>query len=191
MTSSSLPPHPGLEERLAALRRRAIHSSRNPDVRDVVRLRAHDACEYCLLATIGRFNIEHIIPPGLWLDYIAGRLPGLAPHPERHGPHHIDNYAWSCPFCNEAKGERVSHGTGQAAVRFFDPRHDRWSDHFVFPEASGYLFILGATEVGRVTVSAHGLDFNAGGVEGPLGTRHVAILHGDYPPQWARTAYGL
>lgn len=55
------PPH--IDERVAALLRRAVHSPRNPDVRDVVRLRADDACEYCLLPTIGRFNVEHIIPP--------------------------------------------------------------------------------------------------------------------------------
>lgn len=52
-----------LVERLSILYRRAVHSPRNPDVRDVVRLRAGDACEYCLLPTIGHFNIEHIIPP--------------------------------------------------------------------------------------------------------------------------------
>ncbi len=183
------PPH--IDERVAALLRRAVHSPRNPDVRDVVRLRAGDACEYCLLPTIGRFNVEHIIPPLLWEDYRAGRLSGVPARPERRGPNHIDNYGWSCSFCNEAKRKRVSHGTGRNAIRFFDPRYDRWSDHFVFPAASGSLFIIGLTEVGRVTVSAQGLHLNAGGAEGPLGSRHVAILHGDYPPAWARAAYGV
>ena len=184
-------PHPDLAARLARLRRRAVHSPRNPDVRDVVRLRASDACEYCLLPTIGRFHLEHIIPPRLWTDYAAGRLPGVPPRPDRHGPNHSDNYAWSCPFCNEAKSERVAHGTGRRATRFFDPRYDRWPDHFVFPSASGYLFIVGVTEVGRATAGLHGLHFNAGGLEGPLGTRHITILRGDYPPSWARAAYGL
>jgi len=32
---------------------------------------------------------------------------------------------------------------------------------------------------------------NEGGIEGPLGTRHVRIMHGDYPPAWARRSYGL
>ena len=44
--------------------------------------------------------------------------------------------------------------TPAGAIRFFDPRHDHWPDHFIFPAASGYLFIVGLTEVGRVTVSA-------------------------------------
>jgi len=184
-------PHPGVEERLAALRRRAIHSPRNPDVREAVRLRANDACEYCLLPTTGKFNIEHIIPPDLWDDYINGRLSGVSPVAVRGGPNHIDTYAWSCPFCNEAKGKRVAHGSGRRATRFFDPRHDRWPDHFIFPGSSGYIFIVGATEVGRVTAGPAGLDFNAGGPEGPLGLRHKTILRGEYPPVWARITYGL
>jgi len=185
-----LPP-PNLAERLSVLNQRAAHSPRNPAVRDVVRLRAGDACEYCLLPTIGRFNIEHIVPPHLWKDYQAGRLPGVLPHSERRGPNRIDNYGWSCTFCNEVKGKRVSHGKGHGSTRFFDPRHDHWPDHFVFPAASGYLFIIGLSEIGRVTSGPNGLHFNAGGAEGPLGTRHIAILRGDYPPPWARAAYRL
>jgi len=79
-------PHPGITERLTALRQRAIHSPRNPDVREAVLLRANDACEYCLLPTVGKFNIEHIIPPDLWDDYIGGRLPAVAPVSGRSGP---------------------------------------------------------------------------------------------------------
>jgi hypothetical protein len=110
---------------------------------------------------------------------------------DRGGPNHIDNYAWSCPFCNEAKGEQVSHGVRKSAIRFFDPRHDRWQEHFVFLPGSGYLFIVGATAIGRITAGPTGLHFNAGGLDGPLGTRHIAILRGEYPPQWARVFYGL
>ncbi len=183
--------HPGIGERLTALRERGIHSPRNPDVREAVRLRANDACEYCLLPTAGKFNIEHIIPPARWNDYSSGRLPGVTTVSDRRGPNHIDNYAWSCPFCNGAKGKRVSHGAGRRATRFFDPRYDRWSDHFTFPSSSGYIFIVGATEVGRVTAGLMGLDFNAGGPEGPLGLRHKMILLGEYPPTWTRRAYGL
>jgi hypothetical protein len=184
-------PHPGLAERLEALRRRAVHSPRNPDVREVVRLRAGDACEYCLLPTIGRFHIEHIIPPGLWEKYQEGRLAGVPLRLGRGGPNHVDNYAWSCPFCNEAKAERVSYSIRRANTRFFDPRYDQWQDHFVFLPGSGYLFIVGATEVGRVTAGASGLRFNVGGLDGPLSARHVAILRGEYPPRWARVFYSL
>jgi len=87
---------PGLERRIEILLRRPTHSPHNHEVRAVVRLRAHDACEYCLLPTINTFHIEHIIPPALWEDYARGRLPGVPPRLGRHGPDHIDNYAWSC-----------------------------------------------------------------------------------------------
>src|SRR5437660_1449895 len=56
MTPSLL--HPGLGQRLAALRRRAVHDPHNLDVHEVVRLRANDACEYCLLPTISKFEVE-------------------------------------------------------------------------------------------------------------------------------------
>src|SRR5579884_3178012 len=91
---------PGLERRIAALQQRPVHNPENREVRAVVRLRARDACEYCLLPTVSLFHVEHIIPPGLWADYVAGRLAGVPPQPDRGGPDHIDNYAWSCPFCN-------------------------------------------------------------------------------------------
>lgn len=184
-TSPSL--HPGLKQRVAALRRRSVHDPHNPDVREVVRLRANDACEYCLLATISKFEVEHIIPPDFWDAYVADRLPGVRRRKRRQGPNHLDNFAWSCPFCNRAKGGRVAHGR----TRFFDPRHDHWPRHFMFPPASGYIVIAGATPVGHATVGPNGLNFNAGGLEGPMVTRHLAIQGGVYPPTWTHTAYRI
>ncbi len=189
MSSIFLPPY--LEERIATLRRRAIHNPRNPDVREVVRLRANDACEYCLLPTVSQFHIEHIVPSHLWGAYVAGQAAGLPPRPGRSGPNHIDNYAWSCPFCNGAKSKRVAHGAGRTAIRFFDPRYDHWPDHFIFMAASKHLIIVGKSEIGRVTSGPGGLHFNAGGVESPLGTRHNQIMDGNYPPAWARAAYDI
>lgn len=189
--SASPPQHPGLDQRIAQLRRRAVHDSQNMDVREVIRLRANDACEYCLLPTTGKFEIEHIIPPRLWDDYVAGRIPSARVRRRQRGPHHIDNYAWSCPFCNRAKSGRASHNVGRDVIQFFDPRYDSWPAHFVFPMATEHIAILGVTLVGRATAGPEGLDFNAGGAEGPLVTRHVAIRRGDYPPSWARAAYGV
>jgi len=126
-------------------------------------------------------------PRNLWNDYIAGRLPAVRPRRRRHGPDHLDNFAWSCPFCNRAKGGRVAQGR----TRFFDPRHDRWPRHFMFPPATGYIVIAGATPVGHASAGPSGLDFNAGGLEGSLVTRHLAIQAGAYPPPWARSAYSL
>jgi hypothetical protein len=101
----------------------------------------------------------------------------------RRGPDHIDNFAWSCPFCNAAKGQQVSGQVGRRTFRLFDPRRDRWTKHFVF--VHNYLFIVGLPGIGYVT--EHALGFNAERLGGPLGTRHDAVLVGRYPPPWART----
>jgi len=110
-----------------------------------------------------------------------------APRADRQGPHHIDNYAWSCSFCNGRKKDRVTLGRG--GVRFFDPRFDYWPDHFAFLAGSEYLLIDGISPEGKATEI--GLGFNEGGAEGPLGTRHVVIVRRGYPPAWARIAYGI
>lgn len=179
----------GFEQRVAILLQRHIHGQRNEDVRAVVRLRAGDACEYCLMPTNSRFHVDHIIPPSLWPAYTENRLPGVPLRTGRQGPNHIDNYAWACPFCNEAKGEKVTGVVGDTRTRFFDPRHDHWPDHFVFLAGNNYLYVVGASLEGRATET--GLNFNVGGTEGPLGPRHVAIGERRYPPRWARIAYGL
>ena len=145
-------------------------------------MRARDACEYCLLPTSGQFHVDHVIPPTVWQDYVAGSLPSVRPTPARRGPHHLDNFAWCCPFCNTAKGHQVSRRSGRRLYRLFDPRHDRWPEHFAF--VHGYLFIVGLAGIGRATEEA--LRFNDPRLDGPLGTRHDAILVGRYPPAWAR-----
>jgi len=185
------PQHPGLRRRIAALRQHASHSAHDNGVREVVRLRSNDACEYCLLPTTSKFEIEHIIPRNRWTTYQTNQLPGVRPRLDRHGPDHIDNYAWACPFCNRAKADRVSHRIERKPIRFFDPRHDSWPAHFVFAPASAYVVILGATSVGSVTAGPRGLGFNRGGPEGPMVTRHVEVLNGSYPPMWARAAYDI
>ncbi len=91
----------------------------------------------------------------------------------------------SCAMCNGRKGEQVALG----AVRFFDPRHDYWPDHFTFLANSKYLYIEGVSLEGRATEL--GLGYNEGGIEGPLGTRHNQIMDGNYPPVWARTLYNI
>jgi hypothetical protein len=147
-----------------------------------VRLRARDACEYCLLPTSGQFQIDHIIPPALWHDYLAGRLRPIQTASERTGPDHVGNFAWCCPFCNTAKGQQVTHRVGRRTARLFYPRRDRWSEHFVF--VHNYLFIVGLPGIGQATEQA--LRLNDPRLGGPLGTRHDAVLVGRYPPPWAR-----
>lgn len=146
---------------LAALPRHDSHDAR---VRLAVAGRARGVCEYCLLPTGGQFQIDHIIPPA------------------RGGRDHLDNFAWCCPFCNRAKGQHVTFRVGRRASRLFDPRRDRWEEHFVF--AHHHLFIVGVTAIGEATERA--LGFNDNRLDGPLGARHDAVMVDRYPPPWAR-----
>ena len=50
-----------------------------------MRLRANDACEYCLHPTVGQFHIDHIIPADVWVGYTANKIPGLSPIEGRRG----------------------------------------------------------------------------------------------------------
>jgi hypothetical protein len=172
---------PGLRTLLAQVEAQERNDPQDPLVRQVARLRARDACEYCLHPTTGQFEIDHIIPAGLWPNYSAGRLHAtIQPIPARRGPDHLDNFAWSCPFCNLGKHQHVTHRVGDETVRLFDPRRDTWSEHFTF--LNNYLFIVGITPVGAATQRA--LGFNAGEIGGPLGTRHDSIMANCYPPPW-------
>jgi hypothetical protein len=70
---------------------------------------------------------------------------------EKHGgPTTADNLAYACTFCNEAKGSdlgSIDPATNEL-VRFFNPRIDRWEDHFRY---QGHR-IEPLTAIGRVTV---------------------------------------
>jgi hypothetical protein len=100
-------------------------------------------CGYCLSPqhlVMARLEIEHIIPIS------------------RGGPSTEDNLWLCCPLCNKAKGDRVTGtdpNTGED-VPLFDPRAQRWHDHFAW-SADG-LRISGKTPTGRATVALLHLD---------------------------------
>jgi hypothetical protein len=169
-----------LERFLQRLESQAHNDPHDEKVRLAVRLRAREACEYCLMPSTGQFHIDHIIPVSGWDEYTAGDLKELGREPSRRGPHHLANFAWACPFCNGAKREQVGYRIRGKVHSLFDPRHDRWEDHFGFLHS--YLFIVGLTDIGEATEKA--LRFNAGDIHGPLGPRHVTIWSGNYPPPW-------
>jgi hypothetical protein len=175
-------PRPNTQALLTLLAGRSRHDAGDDFVRLAVRLRAGDACEYCLLPTVGQFHVDHVIPPARWPDYVSGRLRALSPRPGRQGPQHIDNFAWCCPFCNGAKQQQVTRRIARRTHRLFDPRCDHWPEHFAY--FHNHLIIVGVTGIGRATTEA--LGFNTGGPQGPLGSRHDAILASRYPPPWAR-----
>ncbi len=111
------------------------------ELRRLVVARAQGLCEYCLIAEEDTFfgcEVDHIIS-------------------EKHGgPTEADNLAYACAVCNQAKGSDIGslHWESGAFVRFFDPRKDRWAEHF---SLSGCR-IEGLTPIGSVT--ARILDFN-------------------------------
>lgn len=70
----------------------------------------------------------------------------------RQGSNDEANLALACRSCNLRKGNRISgmSSGSKAEVRFFNPREDRWGEHFQFNVESGE--VVGETSVGEVTV---------------------------------------
>ncbi len=105
-------------------------------LRNFVRQRAGNRCEYCRLhqrhTPLFTFHIEHI-------------------RAKQHGgTDNSFNLALACTRCNRAKGPNLSSVdpvTGQM-VRLFNPREDIWEAHFAFQGA----IIVGRTPEGRATV---------------------------------------
>jgi hypothetical protein len=85
------------------------------------------------------FHIEHIVPQS------AG------------GSDAADNLAPSCPSCNLGKSNRVVVPDPETAqdVPLFDPRTNRWTDHFAWDED---WRIVGLTPIGRATIAALNLN---------------------------------
>jgi hypothetical protein len=113
-------------------------------LRRLVASRANGACEYCFIREEDTFfgcEVDHIIS-------------------EKHGGVTEEgNLAYSCLACNRSKGSDISSlipGTTDL-VRFFNPRIDRWSDHFRLDTADG-IAIVPLTPIGEAT--ARILGFN-------------------------------
>ncbi len=110
---------PHLQALLLQLENQRRHSPHSSLVRRAVRLRARNACEYCLRQTINPFHIDHIVPVDLWQPYIAGQIVGASPTAGRRGPDHLDNFAWSCPLCNGSKLQRMTARVNNQTQRIF------------------------------------------------------------------------
>jgi hypothetical protein len=106
------------------------------DLRRLVRARAGDCCEYCLVPEWMTFAAH-------WIDHIVA---------EKHGGRtQADNLANCCVLCNQRKGSDLSSidpETGELA-ELFHPRRHCWTDHFRLL-ADGRVEPL--TPAGRVTV---------------------------------------
>ena len=86
-------------------------------LRQEVGSRAGGRCEYCL-------SPEWLLLAGCEVDHVISRKHGGKTEPA--------NLALSCARCNRAKGSDISSvdpATSRLS-RLFNPRIDRWSDHF-------------------------------------------------------------
>jgi 5-methylcytosine-specific restriction endonuclease McrA len=110
-----------------------------PRLKAAVTRRAGGLCEYCRSRSShspGPFVADHIIPK------------------VRGGETTLSNLALACSGCNGRKHAKVKAPdplTGKS-VRLFNPRRQRWSDHFAWSEND--TLIIGLTATGRATVEA-------------------------------------
>ena len=104
-------------------------------LRDHVRRRAGNRCEYCRLRQEhDRFHFFHV-------EHIVARKHG--------GTDEVENLALACQQCNLHKGTNLTGRDPDTneIIRLFDPRKDRWDEHF----ARDANRVVGKTAVGRTT----------------------------------------
>ena len=120
-------------------------------------------CGYCLTTELligAPMEIEHIIPLAL-------------------GGHTEENNLWlACSLCNQHKGIRMiaPDPLTDEFVPLFNPRHQRWLDHFTW--STDFERVLGMTAIGRATVTV--IQLNR-----PLlvRSRRIWVAAGLHPPQ--------
>jgi len=131
------------------------------DIRQIVVVRAHHVCEYCLIAeedAFFRFQIEHIIS-------------------RKHGgSSELENLALACVFCNRYKGSDIASLIPETneLIRFYNPRSMRRHEHFRLNE----VIIEPQTEIGEATVRILQMNHDDQILE-----RRVLYHRGRYPSE--------
>ena len=109
------------------------------DIERRVRTAARNRCGYCLSPqhlVMARLEIEHILPIS------------------KGGSDRESNLWLACPICNGHKSDKttaIDPDTGKT-VPLFNPRTQKWSEHFQWSEDG--ISIVGKTSTGRATVVA-------------------------------------
>ena len=108
-----------------------------------VRQRARFLCEYCHTSEQWQyvpFTVDHVLPVA------------------KGGQTELENLALACFHCNRRKSDLVTAVDPQTdeVVPIFNPRQDKWNEHFVW-SADG-LTIVALTSVGRATVEQLALN---------------------------------
>jgi hypothetical protein len=124
--------------------------------------RAADCCEYCQMQakfSHDPFSGEHIIP------VVKGGLDEL------------ENLAWSCLGCNlfKAIATHVFDLITGDLVPLYNPRIDKWADHFQWAE--DFSLMIGKTPTGRATIVR--LKLNRIGL---VNLRKILVEAGKHPP---------
>ena len=115
----------------------------NDDIKRAVRERANYLCEYCHSSerlSASRFTVDHLVPRSLG------------------GSDAIDNLTLACRRCNERRYNFLAgvDPQTQEIVPIFNPRQQKWSEHFVWKDQG--VVIEGITATGRATCTR--LDLN-------------------------------
>jgi len=127
----------------------------------LVRDRAGEACEYCLLPQSSQeatFHVDHIRPRA------------------RRGPTSADNLALACVSCSLKKAARTHARDPKTKKRvaLFHPRRDIWSEHYRWTAA---WRLAGRTPIGRATIKALGMNRLA-----IIVIRQALAALGQFPP---------
>lgn len=132
------------------------------ELRQTTAERASRLCEYCLIAELDTFygcEVDHIISV------------------KHDGSSEPSNLAYACSLCNRAKGSDIgSVSSSGEFTRFFNPRTDRWAQHFRLDQAT----VRPLTVIGDVTARILGFNDSA-----RLHEREEMIRFGKYPNEAA------
>ena len=112
------------------------------NLRTQVELRAGEICEYCRIAIQDTYfggEIDHIISL------------------KHRGRTESENLALACQPCNRNKGSDLGSisETSGILVRFYNPRVDKWDEHF---RVNSVAEIESLTEMGEVTAFIFGFN---------------------------------
>ena len=108
------------------------------DVARRVRAAANNRCGYCL-------SPQHLVMAKLELEHLLPRSKG--------GTDEETNIWLSCSFCNSHKSDRTSavDPLTNQEVPLFNPRTQRWSEHFRWSDDG--IRVIGLTPTGRATAA--------------------------------------
>ncbi len=112
------------------------------NLRAQIELRAGGICEYCRIAIEDTYfggEIDHIISL------------------KHRGETEFENLALACQPCNRNKGSDLGSlsKSSKNLVRFFNPRADKWDEHF---RVNSDAEIESLTEIGEVTTFIFGFN---------------------------------